>query len=98
MHQFRTKNLYFNAYGANPVAAAAALATLDVIEHERLVENAHVVGAYSKKKFKKRKKRFKNIGNVRESGPFFWRRVREKPRSERGYGQKGHDRNRRGYL
>jgi len=32
-------------YGGNPVAVAAALAVLDVIERERLVERAEVIGA-----------------------------------------------------
>ena len=35
----------FSTFGGNPVAAQAALAVLDVIEDERLVENATRVGA-----------------------------------------------------
>ena len=35
----------FSTFGGNPVAASAALAVLDVIEDERLVENARDVGA-----------------------------------------------------
>ena len=35
----------FSTFGGNPVAAAAALAVLDVIDDERLVENAALVGA-----------------------------------------------------
>jgi 4-aminobutyrate aminotransferase-like enzyme len=35
----------FSTFGGNPVAARAALAVLDVIEDERLVENARAVGA-----------------------------------------------------
>ncbi|WP_182355969.1 aspartate aminotransferase family protein [Komagataeibacter europaeus] len=37
---------YFNTFGGNPVAMAAALATLRVIQDEHLMENAHTVGAY----------------------------------------------------
>lgn len=37
---------YFNTFGGNPVAAAAGLAVLEVIEAEGLVANAHDVGAY----------------------------------------------------
>lgn len=33
-------------FGGNPVASAAALATLDIIEHERLVENSRIMGSY----------------------------------------------------
>ena len=36
----------FSTFGGNPVAAQAALAVLDVIDDERLVENAQRVGAY----------------------------------------------------
>jgi 4-aminobutyrate aminotransferase-like enzyme/Ser/Thr protein kinase RdoA (MazF antagonist) len=36
----------FSTFGGNPVAAAAALAVLDVIEDERIVEHAKRVGAY----------------------------------------------------
>jgi 4-aminobutyrate aminotransferase-like enzyme/Ser/Thr protein kinase RdoA (MazF antagonist) len=35
----------FSTFGGNPVAARAALAVLDVIEDERLVDNARTVGA-----------------------------------------------------
>src|SRR5439155_5493642 len=35
----------FSTFGGNPVAAQAALAVLDVIEEERLVENAARVGS-----------------------------------------------------
>src|SRR5207244_8789949 len=35
----------FSTFGGNPVAAQAALAVLDVIEDERLVENAARVGS-----------------------------------------------------
>ncbi|TCP38985.1 aspartate aminotransferase family protein [Rhodovulum marinum] len=46
MAEFRTAFGYFNTFGGNPVAAAAALATLDVLEEEGLVGNACEVGAY----------------------------------------------------
>ncbi|KAL1524641.1 hypothetical protein AB1Y20_019528 [Prymnesium parvum] len=37
---------YFNTFGGNPVCAAAGLAVLDVIEREKLRENATQVGDY----------------------------------------------------
>jgi 4-aminobutyrate aminotransferase-like enzyme len=36
---------YFNTFGGNPVAIAAAQATLDVLNDEGLIENARRVGA-----------------------------------------------------
>ena len=36
--------MYFNTFGGNPVSCAAANAVLDVLERERLQENARVVG------------------------------------------------------
>jgi 4-aminobutyrate aminotransferase-like enzyme/Ser/Thr protein kinase RdoA (MazF antagonist) len=43
--RFATQTRVFSTFGGNPVAARAALAVLDVIEDERLVENAGRVGA-----------------------------------------------------
>jgi 4-aminobutyrate aminotransferase-like enzyme len=37
---------FFSTYGGNPVACAAGLAVLDVLEEERLPDNAARVGAY----------------------------------------------------
>lgn len=37
---------FFSTFGGNPVACAAGLAVLDVLEEERLQENASRVGAY----------------------------------------------------
>ena len=37
---------FFSTYGGNPVACAAGLAVLDVLEEERLPQNAARVGAY----------------------------------------------------
>lgn len=44
-----------STFGGNPLACAAALATLDVIEQENLIENAAEVGAYFKQKLKELK-------------------------------------------
>jgi len=37
---------FFSTYGGNPVACAAGLAVLDILEDERLPENAGHVGRY----------------------------------------------------
>jgi 4-aminobutyrate aminotransferase-like enzyme/Ser/Thr protein kinase RdoA (MazF antagonist) len=46
MDRFAATTEFFSTFGGNPVAAQAALAVLDVIEDERLVENAATVGAH----------------------------------------------------
>ena len=44
LDRFPFAGTVFSTFGGNPVAAAAALAVLDVIEDERLVERAKSVG------------------------------------------------------
>jgi 4-aminobutyrate aminotransferase len=52
----------------NPVTAAAALATLEVIEREQLVDNAARVGAYALERLQEMKHRHRSIGDVRGRG------------------------------
>jgi 4-aminobutyrate aminotransferase len=52
----------------NPVTAAAALATLDIIEREQLIENAARVGAYALERLHEMKSRHCLIGDVRGRG------------------------------
>jgi 4-aminobutyrate aminotransferase len=52
----------------NPVTAAAALATLQVIEREGLVENAARVGAHALARLQAMKRRHPLIGDVRGRG------------------------------
>ncbi len=52
----------------NPVSAAAALATLAIIEREQLVENAARVGAYALERLNEMKRRHCLIGDVRGRG------------------------------
>lgn len=47
MAEFRTRFGYFNTFGGNPVSAAAAMAVLDVLEEEELVQNARDTGDYA---------------------------------------------------
>ena len=56
-----------NTYGGNPVASAAALATLDLIESE-LLQNAAEVGAYAMEKLQEIAQRHPNIGQIRGKG------------------------------
>ncbi len=61
---------YFNTYGGNPVACAAGLAVLDIIENEKLRERALSTGDYFKKKLTDLKNKHDLIGDVRGRGLF----------------------------
>lgn len=52
----------------NPVTARAALATLEVIEREGLVENAARIGEHALARMKEMKKRHRLVGDVRGRG------------------------------
>ncbi len=47
MKAFREAFGYFNTFGGNPVSCAAAMATMDIIEQDSLIDNARDVGAYA---------------------------------------------------
>lgn len=61
---------YFNTYGGNPVSCRAAIAVLEVIEQEKLMDNARTVGAYLLNKLKEMSKKYEIIGDVRGRGLF----------------------------
>jgi 4-aminobutyrate aminotransferase-like enzyme len=61
---------YFNTYGGNPVAAAAGLAVLDVIEDEGLIENANRIGGYLRAGLQEIAARHPSVGDVRSAGLF----------------------------
>jgi len=60
--------LHFNTFGGNPVAAAAGLAVLDVIEQEGLQENALAVGTRLKAGLAGLMARHELVGDVRGKG------------------------------
>ncbi len=66
---FRRAYRYFNTFGGNPVSCAAAMAVLQVLEEDRLAENAHDVGTYALEQL--RKLRHPLIRDVRGAGLFF---------------------------
>jgi len=68
---FRSGFGYFNTFGGNPVSCAAAMAVLEIIESERLVDNARDVGGYALSRLAELKTAHPVIGNVRGSGLFF---------------------------
>ena len=61
---------YFNTFGGNPVSCAIGLAVLDVIQQERLQENALRVGDYLQDRLRGLATRYPLIGEVRGLGLF----------------------------
>ncbi len=57
-----------STFGGNPVSCAAALATLEVIEEEHLLENAQVVGSFLYETLSGFRGRVAAIGDVRGRG------------------------------
>ncbi|MGC6328309.1 aspartate aminotransferase family protein [Rhizorhabdus sp. FW153] len=62
---------YFNTFGGNPVSAAAGMAVLDVLEQEKLLDNARTVGAYVQQGLNRLADKHAIVGNVRGRGLFF---------------------------
>lgn len=69
--RFRDTFRYFNTFGGNPVACAAAMAVMDVLEEEGLQQQAAEVGEYALSIFGQLADRHGCIGNVRGKGMFF---------------------------
>ncbi|WP_419759569.1 aspartate aminotransferase family protein [Acidisoma sp.] len=68
--EFATRTRYFNTFGGNPVSCAAAMAVLDVLRDEALMQNAATVGAYLRAGLIDLARRFEQIGDVRGDGLF----------------------------
>lgn len=67
--QFSPKAFYHgNTYAGHPLACAAAIASLKIVEEENLPENAGRVGAYFLKRLKEVQSRHNMIGDVRGLG------------------------------
>jgi 4-aminobutyrate aminotransferase len=65
---FTVSGAHSNTYGGNPVACAAALATLDVVQEERLVENAARLGPQMGQRLREIQAESTGIGDVRGLG------------------------------
>jgi ABC-type sugar transport system substrate-binding protein len=60
--------IHFNTFGGNPVVTAMGKAVLEVIEKEKLQENAHRLGTRIKDGLEKLKAKYPIIGDVRGKG------------------------------
>jgi 4-aminobutyrate aminotransferase-like enzyme len=68
---FDQRSRYFNTFGGNPVACAAATAVLEIIEQEGLQQHADETGRYLGNGLQELANRFDAIAEVRGSG-LFW--------------------------
>lgn len=67
---FNNRMEFFSTFGGNPVACAAGLAVLDVLEEQHLRENALRVGQYFAGRLRALQERHEVIGDVRGRGLF----------------------------
>jgi 4-aminobutyrate aminotransferase-like enzyme len=67
---FGAKARYFNTFGGNAVAAATALAVLDVVQGEGLQDNARRTGALFKAGLQDLARRYDCLGEIRGAGLF----------------------------
>ncbi len=58
-------------FGGNPIACSAALATIEIIEEERLLDNVKAVSAYAAKRLNELKEKYRCIGSIRSIGMMF---------------------------
>jgi 4-aminobutyrate aminotransferase-like enzyme len=71
MARFRNSYRYFNTFGGNPVACAAATAVLEEIEQRNLQANAAKIGTLAAKALTDLSSKYGVIGDVRQSGMVF---------------------------
>ena len=69
--RFAERRSYFNTFGGNPVSAAVALAVLDVIDDEGLLENATTTGALLGERLGELANRYEIVGALQGRG-LFW--------------------------
>jgi 4-aminobutyrate aminotransferase-like enzyme/Ser/Thr protein kinase RdoA (MazF antagonist) len=66
--RFSPEGEFFSTFGGNPVAAAAALAVLEVMDDEGVIENARVIGEYLAGQLRSLAEHHPLIGEVRAIG------------------------------
>ncbi|MCZ7934861.1 aminotransferase class III-fold pyridoxal phosphate-dependent enzyme [Agrobacterium leguminum] len=70
VEEFGTKARYFNTFGGSPVACAAGMAVLDIIEQEGLQENSRTIGDFLLKSFSEITAGRDDVAQVRGAGLF----------------------------
>lgn len=68
-----TQASHFNTYGGNPLACAAGLAVLEVIEKEELQKNSKDVGTYFLRSLEQLRNIHEVVGDVR--GQVNWKLI-----------------------
>lgn len=71
VNAFRERVMYFNTFSGSPVACAAALAVLDVIEEEELIAHVRRVGPLLTRGLQDVMAAHEGVGDVRAKG-LFW--------------------------
>ena len=69
--EFGASMRYFNTFGGNSVAIAAAKAVLDTIIEEHLMQNASKIGSQILEGLKDLQKKYEFVGDVRGTGLYF---------------------------
>ncbi len=62
------KGIQISTFGGNPIASVAAKATIDLIEEDRLMDNAATVGAHFRSHLEELKRKYPLVGDVRGMG------------------------------
>ena len=83
-----TGGSHASTFGGNPLACAAALAVLNVIKEEKLLDNANKQGAYALKRLSEFAERTDIVGDVRGKGLMIGVELVEDKESKKPAGQK----------
>lgn len=70
MAEFARTRRYFNTFGGNTVSCAAALAVLDIIQRDKLMDNAREAGGYLQDELRTLAEQLPRIREVRGAGLF----------------------------
>jgi 4-aminobutyrate aminotransferase len=62
------KGLQISTFGGNPVTSVAAKAVIELIEEDRLMDNAYTVGNYYRDGLESLKEKYEQVGDVRGMG------------------------------